>query len=226
MHGALPGLGWKSHLRENGGDLVNTVIRLVPVALVVFAVLSSAFWLLKVRRRDRPVIASDTPDDDRRRNLLKTGLGAAGVLVAGAAPALAGTKAGSTKSSSTAEGLKKLRLNGHNWDRRSSDDGLMTFGNFLDTGGTRIGSFHGVALPAASPFAGGSRIVELHTFEMEDGNLYGVGSQSDPESGTFAILGGTGAYTGATGSYLLLQSPRSLGGDGTSSFEITYGRQE
>jgi hypothetical protein len=67
-------------------------------------------------------------------------------------------------------------------------------GEFVDADGAILGSFAITPLPEA---AGG---LQLHTFELEGGTLLGMGAATAGE-GTFAIVGGTGRYRGAAGSY-------------------------
>jgi len=63
--------------------------------------------------------------------------------------------------------------------------------------------------------------METHTFQLSDGSLIGMGSTAPGEQGVLAIVGGTGRYLGATGSYLALQNPVEIGGDGTAEFTFT-----
>jgi hypothetical protein len=44
---------------------------------------------------------------------------------------------------------------------------------------------------------------------------------SQGDEGTFAIVGGTGRYSGARGSYTARQSPIGRGGDGTAELIVT-----
>jgi hypothetical protein len=58
-----------------------------------------------------------------------------------------------------------------------------------------VGRFEITPMPAL----GG--VLQLHTFEMSEGTLLGMGSAVSGGAGTFAVVGGTGAYRGASGSY-------------------------
>jgi hypothetical protein len=64
--------------------------------------------------------------------------------------------------------------------------------------------------------------LELHTFVFSDGTLVGSGvANSAPDSeGQFAVIGGTGRYHGAKGSYFARQSYAELGGSGTAMFTL------
>jgi uridine phosphorylase len=63
----------------------------------------------------------------------------------------------------------------------------------------------------------------MHHFNLGDGTIVGmgtVGGLRDTES-VHAIIGGTGRYEGASGSYVARQSPLDLGGDGSAHFTFT-----
>ncbi len=65
--------------------------------------------------------------------------------------------------------------------------------------------------------------LEDHTFILPEGNIFGSGvatSGTDSE-GQFAIIGGTGRYMGARGSYIARQSHVDFGGNGTATFTLT-----
>jgi hypothetical protein len=65
--------------------------------------------------------------------------------------------------------------------------------------------------------------LEQHTFILADGTLFGTGvsaSGMDGE-GQFAIVGGTGRYHGARGSYVARQSHADFGGSGAATFTFT-----
>ena len=65
--------------------------------------------------------------------------------------------------------------------------------------------------------------LEQHTFILPEGTIFGTGvsvSALDGE-GQFAIVGGTGRYHGARGSYITRQSHVDFGGDGSATFTFT-----
>jgi hypothetical protein len=93
-------------------------------------------------------------------------------------------------------------------------------------GGRKTGDFFGTYFRLSTPgktahSEPGS--LELHTFVFSDGTLVGSGvANSAPDSeGQFAIVGGTGRYDGARGSYLARQSHIEFGGNGAARFTLT-----
>jgi hypothetical protein len=95
-------------------------------------------------------------------------------------------------------------------------DGIsaVPWGRLVDTKGKTLGTLTGANLPGVGP------ALQLHTFDLGDGTILGIGSAGQHES-PFAIVGGTGRYAGASGTYVAKQSPRELGGDGTAEFTLT-----
>lgn len=87
-------------------------------------------------------------------------------------------------------------------------------GALVDAAGTGLGTFSAAALP------GPATHFQLHTFELGSGTLLGVGGGSIREA-VYAVVGGTGRFAGASGSYLARQFPREAGGDGTAEFTFT-----
>jgi hypothetical protein len=169
----------------------------------------------------------------KRRSILKSGaLMLAGVM------GLGGVGAGTVAEAATTEGggggTTTLTLYGRQWqmytpDRRAGavpvkGDRVAMYGEFLDAvGGQKVGEFYanGICLDApfgVNPFAAGN--IEMHTLNLDGGTIIGMGSASAGEN-EYAIVGGTGRFLGARGSYVARQSPWGLGGDGTAEFVIT-----
>lgn len=99
-------------------------------------------------------------------------------------------------------------------------------GELLDSpNGSKVGEFFtscvGPQSLVHSPGAWSSK-VELQTLKLDSGALFGIGcAQSAPESDqTHAIIGGTGRFAGATGSYVVRQNPQGHG-DRTVEFVLT-----
>jgi hypothetical protein len=162
-----------------------------------------------------------------RAGLLKRGLLLAAGAVGVGAAAGAVTKGGDPERAST------LTLYGRNWyvqipDRhlgerlRPGERGTV-YGELFDRpDGKPLGRFYGArtalqALPGRVDQADGS--IETHTFVLQEGSLLGMGSALGDGS-VFAIVGGTGRYAGARGTYVATQRLRELGGDGTAEFVI------
>jgi hypothetical protein len=92
--------------------------------------------------------------------------------------------------------------------------------------GEKVGSFFATYFRISTPGKVADRepgSIEQHTFVLADGNIFGSGvATSGTESeGQFAIVGGTGRYLGARGSYLARQSYVDFGGNGTATFTLT-----
>ena len=98
---------------------------------------------------------------------------------------------------------------------------LSAYGELLDRpNGRRVGHFTAAFFALESPFAGAASL-ELHSLHLEDGTIHGLGTAARGAEGHFAILGGTGRYAGARGSYVSHQLLRELGGNGTAVFHLT-----
>lgn len=182
-----------------------------------------------------------------RRDALKRGLvligSAVGVgtaskaLTAGDTPVAAATpaRAGGART-------EQITMHGRQWHVTSSslrpgelpDRGhrLLGRGELLDRpDGEKVGEFfassYGIDSPArAGP--DGAATLELHTFNLAGGSLIGTGTARaglDAED-TFAIVGGTGRFVGARGSYVARQQPQEFGGDGTAEFTLTVITEE
>jgi hypothetical protein len=119
---------------------------------------------------------------------------------------------------------QKVSLYGRNWRLASPNarpgelpdvaDTPTPLGSIVDKRGRELGSFRAASL------VGSGLPIQLHTFDLVDGTILGIGSAGITES-PFAIVGGTGRYAGVSGTYVAKQSPRELGGDGTAEFTLT-----
>jgi len=87
-----------------------------------------------------------------------------------------------------------------------------------EPGGAPVGEFFAsaIALGGTSHPAQAERH-ETHTFKLHDGSIFGTGVTGAVE-GSFAVLGGTGRYAGAQGTYVARQGHEELGGDGAAEF--------
>ena len=173
-----------------------------------------------------------TPTSSRRGVLGRGLMLVAGALGLGAARADASVKVAPTESTNAVE---ELRLFGRNFhlhapDHRAGrvpakDERHSTYGELLarPNSQTVIGHFTAAHLTQDSPFAAGTSTLEIHTFALKDGTIHGLGSvaRTSEAEGHFVILGGTGRYAGAHGSYVARQSARDLGGNGTAEFHLT-----
>jgi hypothetical protein len=170
-------------------------------------------------------IATNT-NGQSRRTILKRGL----VLAAGA---LGVTVAGKEAKAATVVVPNQLRLHGVNWRLsvparqpgqavQLGDHGAV-YGDLLDRpNGRPFGQFFGSRLAIQSTPGGHARAdasVEVHTFVLPRGTIIGMGTAVLGEA-IFAIVGGTGIYHGAKGSYSATQRLREHGGNGTADFVL------
>jgi hypothetical protein len=132
----------------------------------------------------------------------------------------------------------ELRLYGRNWQilsdgpritwaRPTRGQRSLVFGELLDApaeaAGAKIGEIYATCTCVNTPFgpgALGATSFEQHTLNLQDGTLTGMGTSLGDE-GVFAIVGGTGRYVGARGSYVARQAPLRRGGDGTAELVVT-----
>ncbi len=130
-----------------------------------------------------------------------------------------------------------LTLYGRHWHLHSQNrkrgealaggDQIATYGELLSGAhGTKVGEFYasGLHLRAPlgpTPFAAAN--VEVHTFNLLEGTIVGMGTTGAAlgQENIYAVVGGTGRYTGARGSYTARQYHQERGGDGTAEFTIT-----
>lgn len=103
---------------------------------------------------------------------------------------------------------------------------MMRYGDLLDgPDGSPVGHFHAngfcletaLGLPAPSVSS-----VEFQTFQLTDGTLFGVGSPGGAGSErTGAVLGGTGRFAGARGTYVERDLSVAPVGRGAVEFILT-----
>jgi hypothetical protein len=90
------------------------------------------------------------------------------------------------------------------------DTGAIAFGgDLLDAAtGLEVGSFYAQAL-GRSGFPGGSAVgLEIQSLQLAGGALYAVGpAGSDRTERSYAVLGGTGRFTGARGTCVVREAP-------------------
>jgi hypothetical protein len=169
--------------------------------------------------------------EETTRTSSRRGLLGRGLLVAAGAVGLGGARSAATDrgrpgSTTTALTLYGRQFHLHSPTRLAGEvplkgDRHTAYAELLDRpGGRTVGRFSAAHLSLDSPFAGASSL-EIHTFDLTDGTIHGLGSAPRGVDGTFVVLGGTGRYAGAAGSYVARQRARELGGDGTAEFELS-----
>ncbi len=159
------------------------------------------------------------PRTARRALLKRVALVFGGVAGLG----LAGKAGIESRGSSNPGGALTLSLHGANWRMTYPDRprGVLpspgqrsaSFGELLDgPQGAKVGEFYASSFQFGAPF-GPSEVaaaaMETHQFNLGDGTIIGVGTVPGwPGSqSVHAIIGGTGRYEGASGSYVARQDP-------------------
>ncbi len=90
----------------------------------------------------------------------------------------------------------------------------LPHGKLWDLGGSAVSTFAGGMLP------GSSGLIAFQRFTFSDGSLIGMGSgKLDGEE--YAVVGGTGRYSGASGSYLIRLRPGATGRDAAFLVNVT-----
>ncbi len=90
----------------------------------------------------------------------------------------------------------------------------LPHGRLVDESGADIGSFEAAVLPSSGTGT------HLHRLEFVDGTISAVGPATFDEA-TFAVVGGTGRYAGASGSYRLRQRPAPSSGTAAFALDVT-----
>jgi hypothetical protein len=165
-----------------------------------------------------------------RREIMRTGVVAGGALL-GAAAVLrpdAPRPGSENQSESTLIRARSLRLTSPTFRKGrqpAAGERILVTAELVDEGGeTVVGHLYGeyVALGDTGGGVGSPASLERHTFAFGDGTLIGHGTATRDLTApdTFAIVGGTGRYAGAVGTYTARQGPLQLGGDGTAEYRI------
>ena len=172
---------------------------------------------------------------DSRRGLLRRAL----LLIGGGASVVAGGIGLSERSRprSSAPG-ESLTLYGRNWHVVSRDlargelpstaDRMLGFGTLHHSSegpAESVGDFLANYVSLHQPgLVGHLASLEQHTFNLRDGSIIGSGTTREglETEDEFAIVGGTGRYAGARGTYILRQSQSEFGGDGTATITFKF----
>ena len=161
-----------------------------------------------------------------RRTLLKRGLvGAAAVtaVIAG------GGRANAAVIAPTGGTIKLLGRGFHAFTGErvgllpSKGDAYSIYGELLDASGVKVGDFVASCTATDSPFeltGQGQGSIDTQTLNLRDGSIVGMGAGTGATR-AYAIVGGTGRYAGARGSYTATLDTYGLGGSGEAAFEIT-----
>jgi hypothetical protein len=135
-----------------------------------------------------------------RRHALRRGLLAAGGLVGIGAARVAGAsgRTGNLR-------LVAPHLDGPGRSHAAPGAQTASVADLFDrAGGRRVGEVHVAAVPVFGPgrSAPDRGAMEWHTFHLDGGTIVGSGT-AGTEGGAFAVVGGTGRFANARGTYEL-----------------------
>jgi hypothetical protein len=172
-----------------------------------------------------------------RRGALRSGIaliaGAAGLEVVSrarvdaAAPAQPATgPAPVTTMVLQARGLRVVPAGGRMGAPAEPGQPITLHADLVDASGAHAGSLTGVSHCTSAPLSSDDSpvgAVEMHTMTLRDGTIVGIGTSPAVGTGSaaFAVVGGTGRYTGARGSYLAEQQTDAAGGHGFARYTVT-----
>lgn len=165
---------------------------------------------------------------ETRRSVLKR----IGLAVLGLGGMVAGT--GSLRAAYPGPAEETMVFQGRGWHVYSRNlskgrlpeggDRMVAYGELFDAAGeARLGDFAATYFGLPEAVAGGRLAsLEQHVFNLPGGAILGSGmtSAGAETQDEFAVVGGTGRYAGARGTYTVRQSHLEFGGDGTAT--ITF----
>lgn len=173
-------------------------------------------------------MATRVPSETRRTVLKRGAIGAASVAAVAVAAGAAATQS-RPAAAIQQTGARTIRLIGESWhaDTKSAIPGkgerYSVYGELHSPAGGKVGEFFSTNVGVDSPFqitGEGVGAFEIHTLTFADGTIVGVGIGGGRER-SYAIVGGTGRYAGARGSYMARQDTYGLGGDGKAELLLT-----
>lgn len=174
-------------------------------------------------------MSTRVPNAGRRAILKRGALGAASVAAVAVAAGAVTTPRAAAKTE-TASGMRTMRLIGQSWHTDTvkpalpgKGDQFAVYGELHQPGVGKVGEFFSTNIGVDSPFqitGEGVGTFEIHTLTLDGGTIIGVGIGGGIEK-SYAIVGGTGKYAGARGSYLARQNTYGLGGDGKAELLLT-----
>ncbi len=172
-----------------------------------------------------------------RRTLLRRGLlmiaGALGLVAAERRSPGQAVAAPSRPEAALAPAPGSHRFYGRGWrpqaqapllGRRSDGDHLVGYGDLLDApDGVVVGRFCTNGFCPETPFGhalAASPTIEFQTLALKDGTVFGIGAAglNAATDETYAILGGTGRYAGARGTYTARTTSAEPTGRGAVEF--------
>lgn len=159
-----------------------------------------------------------------RRTLLQRGL----VLLTGALGVGAAARKVGSAEAPASKPDPTLRLHGRRGPAPPpgrSGERLVRYGELLDgPDGKRIGEFFTSGFCLETPFgpqAVAPSNLEFQTFQLPEGTLFGIGAAGPGAERTLAILGGTGRYAAARGSYVEREVPSATPGRDAVEFVLS-----
>ena len=173
-------------------------------------------------------MATGIPSAGRRTILKRGAIGAASVAAVAVGAGAATTASKTVAARAVSPGAQTLRLIGRAWHTDTKKlpgkgEQFTVYGELHAPAGGKVGEFFSTNVGVDSPFqitGEGVGTFEIHTLSLEGGTIVGVGIGSGLEK-SYAIVGGTGRYAGARGSYLARQDTYGLGGDGKAELLLT-----